>query len=513
MRLGLLASIFIPVLATGPATESLNANVATAADRCARLAYTRYPNLEILSANKVSSGPYEPRPGTRFELPTSCRVRGVARPTRDSQIGFELWLPDGWNGRFVQLGNGGFAGNIDHPSLANEIRRGNAAAMTDTGHKASEFDASWALGHPQKVIDYGYRSIKVTADTARLLIRDYYGRAARRRYFIGCSNGGRQALMAAERYPDDWDGILAGSPAVEWTKQLAKFAAIQHQLRKSPQNWIPATKLPAIQRAAVAACNWSAALERTCRVNVRNLVCRGKERSNCLTPAQASSLDLIQSGPMGFEPTGAAVPSNWDQWILNPDRSAPSELVFATQAFRYLMLGQPDWQVERFDAARSFERASNRTVAGHQLTEILDPNDPDLGRFERRGGKLILYVGSADAVISPRAAVAYYRKIARLLGEAQTRHFARLFVVPGMQHCQGGLAPNAFGQAWVAPALRPDTNHDVRLALEAWVERGRVPNGLIAAKYGDDRRAGGLIATQPLRPYPIAADAIRKARP
>jgi len=216
---------------------------------------------------------------------------------------------------------------------------------------------------------------------------------------------------------------------------------------------------------------------------------------------------------MGFEPTGAAVPSNWDQWILNPDRSAPSELVFATQAFRYLMLGQPDWQVERFDAARSFERASNRTVAGHQLTEILDPNDPDLGRFERRGGKLILYVGSADAVISPRAAVAYYRKIARLLGEAQTRHFARLFVVPGMQHCQGGLAPNAFGQAWVAPALRPDTNHDVRLALEAWVERGRVPNGLIAAKYGDDRRAGGLVATQPLRPYPMAPDAIRKARP
>ena len=169
MRLGLLASIFIPVLATGPATESLNANVATAADRCARLAYTRYPNLEILSANKVSSGPYEPRPGTRFELPTSCRVRGVARPTRDSQIGFELWLPDGWNGRFVQLGNGGFAGNIDHPSLANEIRRGNAAAMTDTGHKASEFDASWALGHPQKAIDYGYRSIKVTADTAQMV--------------------------------------------------------------------------------------------------------------------------------------------------------------------------------------------------------------------------------------------------------------------------------------------------------------------------------------------------------
>ena len=148
----------------------------------------------------------------------------VARPTQKSEISFELWLPDGWTGRYAQLGNGGFAGNIDHPSLAAEIRRGNAAAMTDTGHKAGQFDASWALGQPEKVIDYGYRSIKATSDAANLLIGRYYDRPAQRRYYIGCSNGGRQALMAAQRFPEDWDGVLAGSPAMQWTRQLATFA-------------------------------------------------------------------------------------------------------------------------------------------------------------------------------------------------------------------------------------------------------------------------------------------------
>jgi feruloyl esterase len=256
-------------------------------------------------------------------------------------------------------------------------------------------------------------------------------------------------------------------------------------------------------------------------VNVGDLLCRGKNSPDCLTAAQAATLDLIQSGRTdagarrryyGFAPIAAAIPNNWDQWILNPDRGAPSELAFATQAFRYLILDQPDWQVERFDVARDFERASNRTIAGRRLSQILDADDPDLTRFERRGGKLILYVGSADAVISPAAALAFYRKIERLFGGA-TRRFARLFVVPGMQHCQGGLAPNAFGQAWVAPALRSDTDHDIRLALEAWVEQGRAPRSLIAVKFEGDRRGGALVATQRLWPYPALADAIRNVRP
>lgn len=307
-------------------------------DRCSRLASVAYPGLEILSARRMPAGRFAAGDGQGFDVPASCRLVGVARPTADSQVGIELWLPDGWNGRYSQLGNGGFAGNIDEASLANEIRRGNAAGMSDTGHKASQFDASWALGHPEKIVDYGYRSIKVTADAAQLMIADYYGRPARRRYFIGCSNGGRQALMAAQRYPDDWDGVLAGSPAVQWTKQLATFAAIQQRLRASPHNWIPAAKLPEIQRGAITACPEAAARGRECRLNALNLLCRGEAGPDCLTAAQVVTLDLIQSGPRdvqggrlyGFEPTAAGLPNNWDQWILNPDRKASSDLAFAT---------------------------------------------------------------------------------------------------------------------------------------------------------------------------------------
>jgi feruloyl esterase len=488
--------LLLPLILTlAPArAEPLRAN------RCTALAAAKHRGFEILSATAAPAGKVVAAPDQAIRVPASCRIVGVARPTADSEIGFELWLPDGWNGRYSQLGNGGFAGNIDHPSLAAEIRRGNAAAMTDTGHKASQFDASWALRHPEKVVDYGYRSTKATADAAKALITGYYKRAARSRYFIGCSNGGRQALMAAQRYPNDWDGIIAGSPAVQWTRQIATFAAIQHRLRSSAQNWISAAKLPAIERAAVAECG-----DRRlgCRIDVRKLVCRGDP--DCLTPAQAASLDLIQSGVggyPGFAPTGAAVPQNWDQWIVNPSRDAPSQLAFATTAYRYLILHDPRWQVEQFNPARDVAAASDRIIAGRPLAQILNADDPDLSRFKRSGGKLIMYVGTADALISPSSGAAYYRSVVKRMGGiAPTQTFFRLFVVPGMQHCQGGLAPNAFGQAWVAPGLKADARHDIRLALEAWVERGTPPASIVAAKYREDRRENGPTATRRLWPY------------
>lgn len=490
MRRGRLAFLLAATFALGSARAP-----ASQADRqCARLLSVRHAGLQVASAARIPPERFVAGPGQIIEVPASCRVVGVARPTSDSEIGFELWLPDAWSGRYVQLGNGGFAGNIDHPSLAAEIRRRNAAAMTDTGHKASQFDASWALGHPEKVIDYGYRSIKVTANAAQSLIDDYYRRPAKRRYFIGCSNGGRQALIAAQRYPDDWDGIIAGSPAVQWTKQLAAFAAIQHRLRSDRANWIPATKLPIIQRAAIAACG-NARLG--CRIDVRKLICR--KGPACLTPAQAASLDLIQSGVggySGFEPTGAAVPQNWGQWILNPERSAPSQLAFARSAYRYLILDKPDWRIEQFDGGRDIPAASNRLLAGRTLAQVVNADDPDLDSFRRRGGKLTMYVGTADALISPASGAAYYRSvIERMGGLPETQRFFRLFVIPGMQHCQGGVEPNAFGQAWIVPPLRADPEHDIRLALEAWVERGRAPDSIVAASH---------VATRQIRPYPAS---------
>jgi feruloyl esterase len=474
------------IAAAGAATSALSQ---PAEQRCSALRSFSLPGLEIVSAVRVTAASVDVGPSA-IEVPASCRLTAVSRPTADSKIGFELWLPDTWTGRYVQLGNGGFAGNIDHPSLAAEIRRGNAAAMTDTGHKAGQFDARWAQGHPEKVIDYGYRSTKAVSDAARRLSAAYYGRNARFHYFIGCSNGGRQALMAAQRYPEDWDGILAGSPAVYWTRQLAASAAIQHRLRSDPNNWIPVEKLPAIQRAAVAGCATATASPWQCRLDTRPMICRGVETRNCLTSAQATTLDIIQGahGRFGFAATAAAIPVNWDQWILNPDQNAPGQAVFASQA-RYLI----------------------SAVGEGRLPAIFDAADPNLHRFKARGGKLIMYLGWSDALISPAAGMTYYRSVLqRMGGVAPTQSFFRLFVAPGMQHCQGGVAPNSFGQAWVSPGISADPANDIRSALQAWVEVGRAPPSLRAAKFAPDDRT--LVATQELRPYPRPAGPILTSR-
>ena len=319
-------------------------------------------------------------------------MQGEVRPTADSQIGFELWLPaSGWNGRYYQLGNGGFAGSIHHPALAAELRRGNAVAATDTGHRANAFDASWALNHPEKIVDYGYRSLQETSRTAHELVRAYYGRSARYSYFTGCSNGGRQALMAAQRFPEDWDGILAGAPALDWTQQLTTFAS-------------------------------------------------------------------------------------------RPAGDVRLQLTFAEQFFRYLVHDDPTWNLGRFDRQRDGDLARQRRIGNQTLSQVLDATDPDLTRFERRRGKLLMYFGSADDLISPQAGVDYYeRVVAQMGGIERTQAFFRLFMVPGMGHCQGGASPHAFGQAYVAPGMRDDPEHDIRRALEAWVEQGKVPERIVEA--------------------------------
>lgn len=460
--------------------------------------------MEIQIAQPLSSSFVAPD-GSRVSTPPLCRVRGIARPTPASHITFELWLPaSGWNGRYYQLGNGGFAGNIHYPSLAAEAARGNAAALTDTGHAGDGFDARWAENRPERVIDYGHRSIKATSDAARALIRAYYGRSPVRRYFAGCSNGGRQAMMAAQRYPADWDGVIAGAPALQWTRQLATFAALQQRLRSQPANWIPPDKLPAIQRSALASCTPAAAMRngvpgdpRFCRLDSRKLLCRGAETRQCLTRAQAATLDIIHTGFRnypGFEPA-AADKDNWGAWIVNPDRSAPSQLTFATQAYRHLFGGPDDWEVEHFDAA-NWDRAL-------QFSDTLDADDPDLTRFRRRGGKLIMYHGWGDAVISPRATTAYYERVtARMGGAGPIGTFFRLFMVPGMAHCQGGSAPHAFGQSLPAPALYPDALHDIRRALETWVEKGAPPIALTAAAHAMGGPAADREIVIELRPYP-----------
>jgi feruloyl esterase len=414
----------------------------------------------------------------------ACRITVELSPTPRSRIGAQVWLPlTGWNGRYVQLGTGGFAGVIPTASLAAEVARGRAVGVTDSGHVGEDnFDARWAVGNSEAVIDYGHRSIKATSDAARELVGRFYGRPAAWRYFIGCSNGGRQALMAAQRYPQDWDGILAGAPALAWTEQLSSHARIAQALRR-PGGMIPIAKLPAIQAAARAG-----RAMRTCAP--------GRDGDGCLTLPQQAALAAIARD---FDPAYAATPGGWDAWLLNPDRSAKTTATLAEQFFRHMVLARPDWRVEDLTAADL--RAARR------LAPILDATDPDLSRFRALGGKLVMYAGAADPVISPRPARAYYAALGRT-------DFARLFVIPGMLHCQGGPEPHAFGQSPASPPLTADPDHDIQLALEAWVEAGRAPKTITAVKYVDDDPAKGVAAARRVRAEQAASRSPqREARP
>jgi feruloyl esterase len=507
-------------------TVSLCAPLATLASParvgCAALSSLDLGHVDVVAAYKIVRGEFVAPDESRHDVPGFCRVQGEARPTRDSQIRFELWMPaNGWNGRYYQLGNGGFGGTIPYASMAGELRRGNAVAATDTGHAADAFDASWALGHPEKVIDYGWRSLKETSDAARALVRGYYGANADRRYFVGCSNGGRQALLLAQRFPADWDGVMAGAPALNWTRQLATFAWNQQAVRSDPESWIDPDTLAVIQRLAIASCTPAARVvdgvptdPRHCQFDPAAHKCKGEQTAHCLTSKQAAALSQIQHGPadprtgaplyFGFEATAAAVPENWDQWIVNADPSARSQRTLSEQFFRHMVFADANWRIEQFDASRDFDLAQRtQVVAGESLESVLNASNDDLAAFARRGARLLMYVGWADALISPRAAIAYYEAIvARMGGLEPTQRFFRLFMAPGMTHCQGGPGPHIFGQSALTPGVVDDAAHDARRALEAWVEQGHAPLRLVAAKYVNDDPAQGLAKTRVLCAFP-----------
>src|SRR5690348_3330611 len=233
------------------------AAMAAQAKSCEDIAHLSLPGTTITRAESVPAGTFTPPEGKPIQnLPAFCRVAGVIKPSTDSNIQFEVWMPAaGWNGKFQGIGNGGFAGSISYGGLAGAVRHGYATASTDTGHHASGTDASWAVGHPEKIVDFGYRAIHETAAKAKVIIHAFYGEAPRRSYFSSCSNGGRQALMEAQRFPDDYDGIIAGAPANFWTHLLTQAGWDIQATMQDPAAYIPAAKLPAIEAAVLAACD------------------------------------------------------------------------------------------------------------------------------------------------------------------------------------------------------------------------------------------------------------------
>ncbi|MGA8029313.1 MAG: tannase/feruloyl esterase family alpha/beta hydrolase [Bryobacteraceae bacterium] len=489
------------VLASG----ALTARVANGAS-CESLSTLKLPHRTITLAQTVS-GSFTPSGSEELkDIPVFCRVTAESKPSDDSQIEIEVWMPaSGWNGKYQGQGNGGFAGSIDYDAMAGAVSRGYATASTDTGHRGIGTDANWALAHPEKVVDFGYRAIHEMTETAKAVIKAFYGEAPRRAYFASCSNGGRQALMEAQRFPEDYDGIIAGAPANFWTHLLTEAAFNARVTLKDPASYIPPSKIPAISSAVLAACDAQDGIKdgvlndpRQCHFDPGTMLCKGADSDSCLSAPQAAALQKIYAGPRtsngqqtmpGYEPGGEEGRGGWGLWITGDAPGRALLVTFGINYFADMVYENATWDFRTFDLDRDVRAADDKTA------RILNATDPNLKPFESRGGKLIMYHGWSDAAIPPVNAINYYENVIGAMGPAETGSFLRLFMVPGMQHCSGGPGPVSFDQ-FGSGKTAGDPDHDMFTALERWVERGIAPKKIIGS--GDKM-------TRPLCPYPQIA--------
>ena len=459
---------FRPVLVAFMAVFSVHAAPDPA---CEGLKDLTLDHAAVVTAAFVEAGPVKlpaivSGNGPDVTVPRHCEVKGVARPTSDSEIGFMLWLPPGesWNGKFVQRGNGGWAGSIQQTALVVPLIRGYAVAATDDGHEAAgpAPDARWAIGHPEKLIDFGYRAAHETARLSKAIVQAYYGKPQTHAYFTGCSDGGREALMEAERFPEDFDGIIAGAPANQWTHHFAGFIWNEIALEGKPESNIKPEKLPAIEKAALAQCDAQDGVKdgliedpRTCHFDPSVLLCHGPESAACLTKPQIDGLKKIYSGPIdprtgnqiypGYEPGTEAEPGAWSVWILG---TASAQFLFGNSFFGQAVHEQTAWDWRTMDFEADVKLADEKTGS------ILNSYNPDLRSFRDHGGKLIQYHGWGDAAIAPLDSIAFYEKVQSFLkrypdprdsSPTDIRTFYRLFMAPGLQHCAGGPGPTSFG--------------------------------------------------------------------
>ena len=475
---------------------------------CAELAKLTLPETTIVSATAVADGRVElPYGEPLTKVPAFCRVVGMLQPTADSQIRFEVWLPEtGWNGRFLGVGNGGFAGSIYYGQMAGNLRRGFATAGTDAGHQAEAEDASWAYRHPEKVVDYGWRALHLTTDRAKQIVAERYGKAATKSYFDACSDGGREALMEAERFPEDYDGILAGAPANDWTGLLAAGLDVNKVLDGDPAAYFSAMKLPAITKAVLAACDAADGLKDgilsdplACKFDPKVLQCKDGDALTCLTAPQVGALEKLYAGGVakngrvifpGLLPGDEA--GQWKSWIIG---DSPHPSAYVQGYFRYMVYSDPKWNSLAADVGAAEKLAKERTGMA------VDAVDPDLSRFIARGGKLMLYHGWNDPAISPKNTIGYYGQVQQKIGAETAAGAVRLYVVPGMGHCGGGSGPSAFGQLGIPTAAGGDP-FAMFSALEGWVEQGKAPGEIVATQYS---AGGDVVRTRPVCAFPKMA--------
>ena len=432
--------------------------------------------------------------------PARCRVKGLIQP----EIQFEVNLPATWNRRFYMFGNGGYAGEaMDAGNRVGQrvaaIRRGFVVADTNTGHDAAIEPLGTFATNRQKLLDYAFRSLHTTAETGKRIAEAYFGAKPSRSYYEGCSTGGRQGLILAQRFPEDFDGLVVGAPVLNFSGTMTGYAQIAQAFAAAP---LPYAKLATLAARIYAQCDEKDGLKdgliddpRQCGFTpARDLpkCAEGADTSDCFTAAQISALekvygDVLSNGqrifpgwPIGAEIAGPNGRSGWDNWFINAQGQSSIQVNFAETFFRYLAYPQknPNYKLTEFN----FDKDPARLEWIHH---VLDATDPDLSRLQKRGGKVLMYFGWADPALNARMGVEYYESVRQQMGAATTDFF-RLFMVPGMFHCGGGVGCSSFDK------LTP---------LMEWVEKGTAPNNLPAAQIVN----GKTVRTRPLCPYPQIA--------
>ncbi len=469
-----------------------------AAASCEALASLNLPGATITGAQIVAAGaftlPGNPNgrggrgPGATNiykDLPAFCRVSATLKPSSDSDIKIEVWLPSAdWNQKYEAVGNGGWAGVISYSAMAEALRDGYATSSTDTGHVGGS--GSFALGHPEKLIDFGWRSQHEMTLKSKAIIAAFYGGGARLSYWNGCSTGGRQGLKEAQKFPADYDGIIAGAPANRTALALwIAFAEL-----KDPATTIPAAKYKVVHQAVLDQCDARDGVKdgliqdpTKCKFDPKVIECKGADGPNCLTGPQVEAVRksyMEATNPRtGQKLFPALAPGSELGWAVLGAGPEPSPIIL--DHYKYVVFKNPDWDWRTFD----FDKDIVRSEEPENL--VMNGTDPNLKAFFAHKGKLLMYHGWADPNISPLSTIQYYKSVVDTMGgEKKTSDSVRLFMAPGMGHCGGGEGPNKM---------------DLEGTLDKWVEKGAAPDKIVASH----AVAGKVDRTRPLCPYPQVA--------
>jgi feruloyl esterase len=471
------------------------------------------PGVTIRAVRFIEPGTFAPVAAVK-DLTGFCRVEASVSAATGSLITFEVWVPPQWNGKLVATGNGGYSNVPSYRDMAFALQQGYAASGGDTGHQTpTPDDLLWGVDHPERIEDWGSRSIHATAAPARGIVEALTGRPPARAYFYGCSTGGHQAYAEMQRFPEDFDGIVAGAPGNNRVRLNAAFLWRFLANRENGDNntlIVPASKLPLITRAVIAACDKNDGVAdgvvddpRTCVFDPRSLRCTGEDGPTCLTDRQLAAMQRMYEGPRdsrgrqvypGFpkgseaatmQPNGSPG-SGWHQYWGDAE---PARVNF----WRYWVFNNPNWDWWRFDIDRDVSEADQK------VGRLVDQTSTDLARFKSSNRKAIVYQGWQDGVVNALDTIDYVERVRAAQG-ADTNSFLRLFLVPGMGHCSGGMGTTSFGNM-NSPSPVVDAEHDLLSALDAWIERGRAPDRIIASRVVD----GTTVRTRPLCVYPQRA--------